>query len=100
VDNCTRFPLTGIFCPDRGDHLGEKLIDLLRGAADELPGVQRRGQIDIGKGRIGGEPLHQVVPPALLLDRDGRRPTVPADPLVQVLPVAAGAGGRHEEVFG
>jgi len=40
--------------PDWLDHVGDELIDLLRGAADELQWGKHGDQIDLGKGRVGG----------------------------------------------
>jgi hypothetical protein len=89
------------------NHLSQEFIDLLRGAADKLRRLHEGVEIDSGESRVGGEPLQEVVGPALFFDDRGGCLTVAADPLVQVLPVAAGRYrlhqddlGRHEGQFG
>ena len=46
------------------------------------------------------QPLEQVVRPALLFDYGGGGLAVAADALVQILPVAAGGDGGHQDVLG
>ena len=40
----------GILRPDRIDHLGDELVDLLGRTADELRGIEHGGQVDPGEG--------------------------------------------------
>ena len=46
---------------DRLDHVGEELVHLLRGAADEAGRLGRGGEIDAGKGRVGAEAVEEGV---------------------------------------
>ena len=69
-------------------------------AADELAGVQDAAEIDAGEGRIGCEPGHEIILSALVLHYSRRGQAVLANPLVQLLPVAAGGHRGHVDVLG
>ena len=52
------------------------------------------------EGRVAGQPVHQVVGGALLLDLGRGGLAVLADALVQVLAIAAGGHGGHQDGLG
>jgi hypothetical protein len=90
---------SGVTLANGLDGLSQKLVDLLRRAADKLQRVHDGRNIDIGKCLIGHQPLEQVIRAAVLLDVQGRGLAVLANPLVQVLAVATSLHGGHENVF-
>jgi len=71
--------------------LGEELIDLFRGTADEVVGVHHGIEVDGAEGRIGAESVDQVVAPALFFDHRPGGLAVTADRLVQCLPITPAA---------
>jgi hypothetical protein len=56
---------------DRVDDVAKELVDLLRRAPDESPGVEQSPEVRSteGKGGVGGQPLQKVVMRGTFLER-------------------------------
>lgn len=84
------------------DPLGDELVDLLGGAADEGLGVEELGELvnDGGEVGVGLDTVDEVVLASLLLDDGAGLVRQDADLLVALLAVAAGLDDGHDNVLG
>jgi hypothetical protein len=78
----------------------EEGVDLFRGAADVFSGVEGTAQVDAGECRIALQSRDEIIRQSFRLHLAGGLLTVDANPLVQILPVAASLHAGHQDLFG
>src|SRR5687768_14608702 len=85
--------------PDRGNNLTDETVDLLGGTADVSPRVERLIDVHFCEGGIVLQTIDEIVCASVLLDLPRGLLAVNANPLMQLLPVAAGPHASHQNLF-
>ena len=94
--------LVGVALEHGRDALVKEVVGLLGGAADEVFGLEHGEDFVAGHAEsgVGAYAVDEVVRLAVDLDSRGCGDGVPADPLVQLLTVAAALDGVHHNILG
>src|SRR5438034_28846 len=90
-----------LFRKNRAYDFSEEFVHLLRRAPYEVIGAQLFLQLGGGNPErlVGGETVEQIVGGSVLPHRFRRIHAVPANRLVRILPVAAGANRAHYQLL-